>query len=739
MTPLSNSPCLIAPDFGLIGGRRARRISCLAAGSLGLVVGMLLAATSAFAYSQPPSFLGTLAVEEKKSFCEENGTVMSCVCDSEKIEKELEATLSGEVPELQVTCKGRVKFKPEPSKTALVCPADTPDLSKVATTRDSDGKACFELAALLSGDVSKVAWEQEPETQKMVLHIPKDVFPHAKKKFMVGCAETTDSQCKMTVTLKAKATETKGQTVTCAYGFDSNKTTQNIMLTPEQRLFTLVCGADGEALPLEYAKTYCPVVNTTNEAQEKCDGKYPSILPSYEEGWWKTGDGNSVSLEVPDGDFPEKEARILVGCRLKNSKGPVLVKSTASPQEPSVCTVEVTIEGGLAPCVAETPSDEAASSAAARSAEPADRALPWVEKFRPERLDEVLSHDDIIRTIRHYVERGQLPHLLFHGPPGTGKTSTILAVAKEFYGSAVRTHVLELNASDDRGINTVREQIKTFAETSSTSFKQGRLAFGKPAEKDEAAGGAPNREKKDAGGSGATPTLKLIILDEADQMTNAAQNALRRIMEAYARNVRFCLICNFINKITPAIQSRCTGFRFMPLASPALRQKAADIAEAEGMKLSDDGLSALMRIAQGDMRRLLNCMQASHLAHPGETISADIVHRTLGLPLPLEVDAMFERLLVADFFTCCKDLDELVGTKGYAMRDWILAFHEKVLRIDWPVNILITFIGRLADLEERLAAGASETVQMHAVVASFFEARAGLQAAAAATPPVASQ
>ncbi|KFH10473.1 replication factor C subunit, partial [Toxoplasma gondii MAS] len=140
----------------------------------------------------------------------------------------------------------------------------------------------------------------------------------------------------------------------------------------------------------------------------------------------------------------------------------------------------------------------------------------------------------------------------------TGKTSTILAVAKEFYGSAVRTHVLELNASDDRGINTVREQIKTFAETSSTSFQQNRLIFGKsavPATEAAEATSSHGQEKKGQGG----PSLKLIILDEADQMTNAAQNALRRIMEAYARNVRFCLICNFVNKITPAIQSRCTG------------------------------------------------------------------------------------------------------------------------------------------------------------------------------------
>ncbi|PHJ23760.1 activator 1 36 [Cystoisospora suis] len=377
------------------------------------------------------------------------------------------------------------------------------------------------------------------------------------------------------------------------------------------------------------------------------------------------------------------------------------------------------------------------------------RPLPWVEKYRPERLRDVLAHEDIIKTIRRYVDRGQLPHLLFHGPPGTGKTSTILAVAKEFYGSAVRTHVLELNASDDRGINTVREQIKTFAETTSAAFRGNRLNFGaktspqasQSTSSDAASAVAPGDDKPAKLSSPAgseenrvpnpLSSVKLIVLDEADQMTTAAQNALRRIMEAYARNVRFCLICNYINKITPAIQSRCTGFRFTPLASTALSGKAAEIAKLEGMTISPDGMETLIRIAKGDMRRLLNCMQVSHLANPGEELTADSVHRTLGYPPPSEVTKLFERLLVADFFTCCKEFDELVTLRGYTIKDWVQAFYERVIRIEWPVPVVITFITRLADIEERLAYGASELVQLHALTAAFFEARAGLHAAVA--------
>lgn len=156
--------------------------------------------------------------------------------------------------------------------------------------------------------------------------------------------------------------------------------------------------------------------------------------------------------------------------------------------------------------------------------------LPWVEKYRPNALKELISHEDIIRTIRKFISQDKLPHLLFYGPPGTGKTSTILACAKEIYKTKeFNSMVLELNASDDRGIGVVRGQILSFASTR-TIFNSG---------------------------------YKLVILDEADSMTNDAQNALRRIIEKFTDNVRFCLICNYLSKIIPAIQSRCVNQIFM--------------------------------------------------------------------------------------------------------------------------------------------------------------------------------
>merc|ERR1712096_489776 len=166
---------------------------------------------------------------------------------------------------------------------------------------------------------------------------------------------------------------------------------------------------------------------------------------------------------------------------------------------------------------------EPASSAMEVEKQSKDQGLPWVEKYRPSSLEEVVSQDNIVQTLERLVASEKLPHLLFYGPPGTGKTSTILAIAKKMYGQNLSQMVLQLNASDDRGIDVVRNQIKEFSST--------RMVF--------------------------SSAHKLIILDEADAMTSDAQMALRRVIEKYTKNVRFCIICNYVSKIIPALQSRC--------------------------------------------------------------------------------------------------------------------------------------------------------------------------------------
>lgn len=205
------------------------------------------------------------------------------------------------------------------------------------------------------------------------------------------------------------------------------------------------------------------------------------------------------------------------------------------------------------------------------------------------------GHQDILATINKFVDTNRLPHLLLYGPPGTGKTSTILALARRIYGPEnMRQMVLELNASDDRGIDVVREQIKTFASTKQI-FSMGSFSRG----------GA-------GGGTGSLAAYKLIILDEADAMTNTAQMALRRIMEKYTANTRFCIIANYSHKLSPALLSRCTRFRFSPLKEADIRVLVDKVIEEETVKILPEATDALVRLSKGDMRRALNVLQACH-------------------------------------------------------------------------------------------------------------------------------
>lgn len=213
-------------------------------------------------------------------------------------------------------------------------------------------------------------------------------------------------------------------------------------------------------------------------------------------------------------------------------------------------------------------------------------------------LADVSGHQDILATIRKFIDADRLPHLLLYGPPGTGKTSTILALARRIYGAEnMRQMVLELNASDDRGIDVVREQIKTFASTKQI-FTLGSSA---------ARTGIAN--------------FKLIILDEADAMTNAAQMALRRIMEKYTANTRFCIIANYSHKLSPALLSRCTRFRFSPLKDGDIRVLVDKVIEEENVKINPDAVDSLVRLSKGDMRRALNVLQACHASSNSPLIS----------------------------------------------------------------------------------------------------------------------
>ncbi|KAK6201612.1 replication factor C, subunit RFC4 [Scheffersomyces amazonensis] len=213
---------------------------------------------------------------------------------------------------------------------------------------------------------------------------------------------------------------------------------------------------------------------------------------------------------------------------------------------------------------------------------------PWVEKYRPKKLEDVASQDHAVTVLQRTIESANLPHMLFYGPPGTGKTSTILALAKTLYGPRLyKTRVLELNASDERGISIVREKIKNFA----------RLTVSNPTTEDLE--------------NYPCPPYKIIILDEADSMTNDAQAALRRTIENYSSVTRFCLICNYITRIIDPLASRCSKFRFKPLNNDNALNRLKYIAEEEKINLSEGVLEEVLKISNGDLRKAITFLQSA--------------------------------------------------------------------------------------------------------------------------------
>ncbi|BES95506.1 replication factor c [Nesidiocoris tenuis] len=314
--------------------------------------------------------------------------------------------------------------------------------------------------------------------------------------------------------------------------------------------------------------------------------------------------------------------------------------------------------------------------------------LPWVEKYRPSQLNDLISHDDIIRTINKFIAEDQLPHLLFYGPPGTGKTSTILACAKQLYTKGqFNSMVMELNASDDRGIGIVRGQILNFASTR-TIFKAG---------------------------------YKLIILDEADAMTNDAQNALRRIIEKFTDNVRFCLICNYLGKIIPAIQSRCTRFRFGPLNPDQIVPRLEYVIAQERVRATEDGKKALIELAGGDMRKVLNILQSAATAF--DIVDEDNVYTCVGHPTKADMTNVVKWLLNSNFDTTFNMIRQLQINKGLALTDILHEVHNYIHRIELPSEVFIELLDKMAELENRLAAGTSEKLQLGSLVGIFHIAR----------------
>ncbi|KAH8697800.1 putative DNA replication factor C subunit Rfc3 [Talaromyces proteolyticus] len=343
----------------------------------------------------------------------------------------------------------------------------------------------------------------------------------------------------------------------------------------------------------------------------------------------------------------------------------------------------------------------------------AEDNLPWVEKYRPSSLDDVQGHQDILATINRFVDSHvSTPTSSTVRPPGTGKTTTILALARRIYGSKnMRQMVLELNASDDRGIDVVREQIKTFAST--------KQIFSV----------APSSTTNGANSLGA---FKLIILDEADAMTATAQMALRRIMEKYTANTRFCIIANYTHKLSPALLSRCTRFRFSPLKEGDIRALVDKVIEAESVRIQPDAVESLVRLSKGDMRRALNVLQACHTSSlplpmrnapkdqpppEHELVTEETIYNCIAAPHPSDIRQIMTTLLsTSDVTSCLNTINTLKSNKGLALADILSALSEQLQTLEVPAQTRISWLEGLAEIEWRLSGGGSEVVQTGGLV-----------------------
>jgi replication factor C small subunit len=307
----------------------------------------------------------------------------------------------------------------------------------------------------------------------------------------------------------------------------------------------------------------------------------------------------------------------------------------------------------------------------------------WTEKYRPKTLDEIVNQTEIVERLKRFVKEKSMPHCLFAGTPGTGKTTAAMCLARDLYGSEFRKNYLELNASDERGIDVVRTTVKDFARTVSM----------------------------------AESPFKILVLDEADNMTSDAQQALRRTMEIYTTTCRFILACNYFTKIIEPIQSRCAFFRFVPLRADDVKARVRYVCKIKKVDITPKGLDALIYVGGGDLRRVINTLQAA--AAVGEVVDETVIYRISGRVSPKELKELLADALGGDFNSARERVVNLMVEYGLSGLDIVKQVHREVLGLNTSERSKLQLIDIVGEAEYRMLQGGSDEIQLNAMLAKI--------------------
>lgn len=315
----------------------------------------------------------------------------------------------------------------------------------------------------------------------------------------------------------------------------------------------------------------------------------------------------------------------------------------------------------------------------------------WTEKYRPARFTEMVGQDNVVKRVESLTKSMNIPHLLFAGPAGTGKSTLALITVKELFKNDWRENYLELNASDERGINVVREKVKNFARTKSL----GEVPF------------------------------KVIFLDEADALTPEAQQALRRTMENYASTCRFILSCNYSTKIIDPIQSRCATFRFKLLEKKDIEKRVNLIVEKENLTITPDALDILYEGSEGDCRRCINLVQATAAISP--SITSDLVLTIISNTKPKDIKVVLDYAIAGDFLKAKEKLFDIMLKESISGQDVIKSIQKEIWNLPVEPEIKVRLTEKTGEAEFRMVEGSDPFIQLQALLASFVLAGLGKQ------------